>query len=552
MAATVPSTTLPDAPAYMLPGVELFASGVYRQKKWGTSLIREMAENAPKLGPSGLNIFVPPAVLGHEEKQEWLERTDLPAAGQVDPDTVRAVPDEDKPGEMKLIGDLVNIPREVAERIVNREFSRVSAEIYDRFLDDHGKAYGKVLRRLALLGAEPPQVKRLKPLGIPQPMQSIRQFAERRAGVLIRLRHDAGHCFAEAIAVDRNQLTAAAKAALPSLSSAFLDALTDDKLAELVKSVPTPEQPQPQAAPMMPPGMQAPGMMSPPAQPVAPPIPPDPSMEFADMTRDEMIAKLVEAGEGTAEELAALSDDELQAMLDAPPEGGDGGGVEEMGDPATMSREEMIAELAAGGQDPTALEAMPDEELRALYAQVTGAATAAAPAAAAPPVTPMSESKKLLKNLRKLNTFAEREGRRLKAASAQNKRRDAEQFCEKLVADGKVTPAQKDAFVLPLLLLLDDNTPAHKFSENGVTRKVSAYSLKKTQLAKLAPVVRFGERLGGSAPDGGAEVQKVERFAEQTFPDAKVRQKYVGDFKALQAKKPELTAREYGVNPVHA
>jgi polyhydroxyalkanoate synthesis regulator phasin len=306
-----------------------------------------------------------------------------------------------------------------------------------------------------------------------------------------------------------------------------------------------------------------PGM---PAQPVAPGMtgapPQAPALEYADMSRDEMIAKLVEDGKGSAEELAAMSDEELQAMLDDSGEA-DGGGspVEEMGDPASMPREEIIAELAAQGQDPAALEAMPDEELRALYAQVTGGATAAAPAAA--PVVPMSEktkptqtvqkeSAKLLKNLQKLNTFAERENRRLKAVAQQAKRRDAESFCEQLVKDGRVTVAQATAFVKPLLLLLDDSHPVHKFTEGGVTRKLSAFALKKRELAKLAPVIRFGERLSSDAPDGEAEVQKVEKFAEQVFPNPKARAKYVAEFKALKAAKPELTAKDYGVNPVHA
>ncbi len=549
--------------AYMLPGVNLFASGTYRGKEWTPAVLRQIVANAKKLGPSGQKLLIPPGVLGHEEDQEWLERTDLPAAGWVDPDTVKLIPDPSYPGEFLIQGDVVNIPPKVKrERFDTGEFRFGSIEIYDDFKDDFGKSYGKAMRRLAFLGGEVPQVKRLGSLPAPVAMTALRQFAERRQGVLIRLRHEAGHTFAEAIAVDRNQLMAAVKAGLPNLSNAFLDKLTDDGLAELVKSVPTPEQPQPQqpqAAPMMP-GMQPdPGMMG--AMPTAQPT--DPSMEFADMSREELVAALTEMGQDPAE-LEALPDEELQALYDelsaeaAPPEGG--GEVAAMGDPASMPREEMIAELAGAGQDPAALEAMPDEELRALYAQVTGGATAAVPAAA--PVVPMSERKprtvtkeshKLLANLTRLNRFAEREGRRLKAASQSNKKRDAESFCEKLISDGKVTPAQSAAFVLPLLLMLDDTTPAHKFSEGGITRRLSAYALKKTQLAKLAPVVRFGERFGSDSPTStDAETQKVERFAEQTFPDNKVRAEYVAKFKAIAAKKPEFTAREFGVNPVHA
>jgi hypothetical protein len=573
MAATAFPTTLPDAPAYMLPGVELFASGRYRGKRWSAAIIREIAENAEKLGPSGLKLFVPPAVLGHEEEQEWLERTDLPAAGYVDPDSVRAVPDESKPGEMKLVGDLVNIPREVADRIANREYSRVSAELYDRFVDDHGEAHGKVLRRLALLGAEPPQVKRLKPLGIPQPMRNIRQFAERKAGLVIRVRRDGLHTYAEAQAVDRSQLTAAAKAALPDLSSAFLDALSDDRLAELVQGVPTPQPPaQPAAAPGMGTPAAPPGLPGLTAQPVTGALPPTPtadpySQEFADMSREELIAALTEMGQDAAE-LEAMPDEELQALYEElQAEGGEGGGeggeVETMGDPATMTREELIAELAAAGQDPAGLEAKSDDELRAMYAEVVGGSTASAPAAPAAPVVPMSErtrrapsvrreAKNLLNNLRSANKFAEREIRRIKAVAATNKRRDAEAFCDRLVREGKATPAQVKTTVLPLLLFCDDCHQVHNFTENGRTRRLSAYELKKAELSRLPKVIHFGERLDGDKAGGEDEVRKVERFADVNrhalraggYRDPAA---YVAKFSELKKKKPSLTAKEFGI-----
>jgi hypothetical protein len=541
---------------YRVPGVEIFATGRYRGSVWDLADLDQMAKNARLLGPSGKNLLRPPVVYGHEEQQEFLDRTDWPAAGWLNCDTVRVRRYRDADtGKIEgiLIGDFEDVNPVTAAALKSKRYRKVSSEIYDDFASDHGQTFGKTLRRIALLGGDLPQVKRLK--DVPQPISAHSECRHLVPGDAVRTAEGTWICFAEAVGVDRNQLTAAVKAGLPNLSNAFLDGLTDDKLAELVKSVPTPEQPQPQAAPVTPPGM--------PAQPVAPMIPPDPySQEFADMSREELVAALTEMGQDAAE-LEAMPDEELQALYDELKAEADGGGgaVEEMGDPATMSREEMIAELAGAGQDPAALEAMPDEELRALYAQVTGGATAAAPAAA--PVVPMSEktkptqtvqkeSAKLLKNLQKLNTFAERENRRLKAVAQQAKRRDAESFCEQLVKDGRVTVAQATAFVKPLLLLLDDSHPVHKFTEGGVTRKLSAFALKKRELAKLAPVIRFGERLSSDAPDGEAEVQKVEKFAEQVFPNPKARAKYVAEFKALKAAKPELTAKDYGVNPVHA
>ena len=134
---------------FRLPNVALFASGTYRGKRWTPGVVRKLAENATELR----SLLTPPAVLGHEEEQEWLDRTDLPAGGWVDPASVKAVPDPDHPGEMILRGDLVNVPAEVAARLSAGEYRYGSAEIYDDFLDDFGKSRGPALRRFALLGA---------------------------------------------------------------------------------------------------------------------------------------------------------------------------------------------------------------------------------------------------------------------------------------------------------------------------------------------------------------------------------------------------------------
>jgi hypothetical protein len=534
---------------YRVPGVEIFATGRYRGSVWDLADLDQMAKNARLLGPSGKNLLRPPVVYGHEEQQEFLDRTDWPAAGWLNCDTVRVRRYRDADtGKIEgiLIGDFEDVNPVTAAALKSKRYRKVSSEIYDDFASDHGQTFGKTLRRIALLGGDLPQVKRLK--DVPQPISAHSECRHLVPGDAFRTAEGTWICFAEALAVDRNQLTAAVKASLPNLSNAFLDGLTDDKLAELVKSVPTPEQPQAAPAMGMPPGM--------PAQPVAPMAPPDPySQEFADMSREELVAALTEMGQDAAE-LEAMPDEELQALYDELKAEADGGGgaVEEMGDPATMSREEMIAELAGAGQDPAALEAMPDEELRALYAQVTGGATAAAPAAA--PVAPMSErvaARKLLKNTRNLNRFMERELARAKATARQRQRQDAEAFCEKLVREGRLTPALVGAIGLTALLGLDDTQPVVTFSEKGVTRKVTAYERKKADLAKLPVLVRFGERFSNEgATTGDAEVQKVERFAEGTFPDPKVRAEYVAKFKAIAAKRPEFTAREFGVNPVHA
>jgi hypothetical protein len=535
----------------MLPGVNLFASGTYRGKRWPPARIREMAENARKLGPGGLKLLVPPGVLGHEEGQDWLDRTDLPAAGWVDPDSVKVAPDPDNPGELILKGDVVNIPPQVKrEKLDTGEYRFGSSEIYDDFKDDFGRSYGKALRRFALLGGEVPQVKRLGPLPAPVPMAEVKKFAERPGRkVIIRervtRRGRLTHTYAETSVMDRTQMMAAAQAAMPGLSQAFLDALSDDQLAELVKNLPSPDA---GAGSTQNAGAAAgPGASSFADDPNA-----DPNAGGDDsggMTRDDYIAALSDMGQDESE-LEGMSDDELAALYDEMSQDDDsddqGAGVEEMGDPASMTREDMIAELVAQGQDPAQLDGMSDDDLRNLYAQLTGGATAAAPAAPAQPaaamgdrgrancmgergrgrgkpktpkrVSAMSEGVKLKKKARQLYDELETSLQETRRANYEAKKQDAVAFCDRLVAEERATPALVQATILPALLGLDNTRRVHKYSENGQTRNVSAYEQKKIELAKLPKVVKFGERFpkDPAAAKGRreAEVGKVERFAE--------------------------------------
>jgi|GEM_PF-3821325 len=552
-------------PAYMLPGVNLFASGTYRGKPWTAAHVRQMRLNASGLA----KLITPPAAPGHEDDDEWQKfvgdvdspgpptRTDEPAAGWVDPKTVHSVPDPDNPGHLILRGDIVNVPPEMAQAIREGRYAFGSAEIYDRFKDDFGRSHGKALRKFSYLGSEVPQCKRLGRLPMPVPMQKLRVFSERVPGVQIRVRavRDGSriHTYAETTVMDRTALMTAIQEAMPGIAQSTLDGMSDDALADLAKNIP---MPTPEAAPA--------------AAPAAP------SGMFADMSREDMVAALTDLGEDAAS-LEEMSDEELQALLDElqaeePAEEED---VETMGDPAVMTRDELIAELTAAGQDAAALEGLSDDDLRLMYGELIGGVTTAAAAPAAP-VVPMSErrrvttrtkprqantfaerqSKNLLGNLKRLNKFAEREHRRLKTTAAQAKRRDATTFCEQLVREGRATPAQVQVMHMPLLLAMDDTSPIHKFSDGKVTRRVTAYELKKAELAKIPPVIRFGERFpigGGSAAgvDDSAEVAKVERFAE-TLPENairaggyKSRANFVEKFSELRKKKPSLTAEQY-------
>lgn len=576
-------TPAPPAPAaatfYRLPGVNLFASGVYRGVRWTPDDVRQMEKNAKALGPGGKNLLLPPAAPGHEDDDGWQAfvgdvaapgnaRTDEPAAGWVDPATVRAVPDPKHPGELILKGDVVNVPAAMADKVRRHEYRYGSSEIYQDFVDDFGTGHGKTLRKFSYLGGEVPQVKRLGQLPTPVPMSAPVKFAEPRPGVFIRIRTvrrgAAVLNFAETTVMDRSQMIAAIQAAMPSLSQSFLDSLADDKLAELVAALPTTASATPPpAAPAMPGPV---GMMAEGEEAAAP-------------TREEMIAALVDMGDDPAQ-LEALSDEELLAEYEAAMEEDDGEEVEEpsdvetMADPAALDRAALIAELTAAGQDPAALEALADEELRLLYEQVVnGAAAPAAPAA--PPAAPMGEKKAMtyaerrgrrqtvpvtrlaeiearrtIQSCRKLTKLSEQQARRIRQTAAEMTRRDVDSFCEQLIKDGRATPALVASVIKPYLLKCDNTASVFTFAEGNVTKKVTEYERKKLELARGPKLVHFGERLGGAAPTAEAETQKVARFAE-TQASALVKvgyktpQQFVEKFSELRKKKPDLTARQF-------
>jgi hypothetical protein len=628
--ATTPgsATELVEAPAYRLRGVKLFASGIYRNKRWTPDEIREMAANARELGPDGKKLFIPSAVPGHEDDDGWREhvdldeRTDGPAAGWVDPATVEAVPDPDPDyrGEMILRGDVVNVPREMAQAIWDDKYKFGSSEIYDAFEDDLGRNHGKVLRRFSYLGKEPPQCKRLGPLPRPEPMSSLRMFSERR-GVRVRerteRRGDVIHTYAETTVMDRNQLYAAVQAALPNLSKATLDAMGDDALMDLVNSLPGATAPAPEGAA---------GAPAPMAEGDAAGASADPASDstVAGPSRDEMIAELKAAGLSD-DDLAQMSDDELAAMLDeldnqddaaagdaagtaapaaTPMAEGDAAADTAAATDTAPDRDAMIAALTSAGQDAAMLDGLSDADLASLYAQVLGGQPATPPADTAAsekrslagnvgPSTPMPKWSFKPENLsldkygdnkgsamtrcsegrpaaaaaptqtqavrrqqvwNRIDRMSEQTLRRMVRNEVARKRQVAETFCEKLVRQGRATPAEVKVLHLPLLLSLDDTNPVHKFSENGRTTRLTAFERKTRELAALPTRFTFGERFRGASPEettDEAEVAKVREFA-RSLPDNAIKaggyrsqENFVEKFSEARKKDPALTAEKY-------
>ena len=512
--------------------MELFASGAYRGRRYTANDIEQIATNARKLGGSGLKLLAPPAVLGHEEEQEYLDRTDLPAAGWVDTDSVRVVKSQNPvtgEAEATLVGDISGVPDEIAALIRSKLFRKVSAEVYDDFTDDYGRHYGKALRRVGLLGAEVPQVKRLKDL--PEP--STVAFSERRGRPVSlvpfslqpsnswQTRQGTWVCFADVTAMSnsRQDLINQLQQNMPGLQGPTLEGMSDDQLSDLAKNIP------------------------------------EVGSGGSSMGREEMIEALAAAGEDPAI-LQTLTDDELKQKFDALQAGQTNPSESiAMGDDVeSMSREEIIAELVAIGEDAAGLDQLSDEELKELYKELTGGGggdPAAAAAAAPPPgVAAMSDRN------RRYQRFAERVARqdikRVMARHRANKKLDAEQFADTLVKAGKITPAMKPHVVDHLMAKSDIVVNSKsRFSEGG-----TAYEKLKRAYTAYSPIFRnFSEKVAGQ-PLGmtqtrearNAEVRKVERFCEMNARHLAAAgtdpKKMVANAKARAESNPDFRASE--------
>jgi Skp family chaperone for outer membrane proteins len=278
----------PVPPAYQLatvPKVEVFASGTYRGKTYTDGDLDEVVRYFNDLGPAGRNLLVPIVVIGHEETQDFLDRTDLPSAGAVA--NLRRV-------GSSLFADFVDVPLPIASLIRSKAYRKVSVELYDHdrpFNTGTGEVIGgKILRRIALLGGEIPQVKTLADLPVPvfsysDDVRADSLITIKPTNVIQSQTRGTYYAFSEVGShMNRDDLLNQLKAILPTLDQTVIDTLTDEQLAGLCAAAPAP-------APT----------------------------EMADFDRAAAIAELVAKG-GDATELEAKTDDELKALL-APPVG---------------------------------------------------------------------------------------------------------------------------------------------------------------------------------------------------------------------------------------
>ena len=129
---------------FNLNGVEIFSTGIWNGDRYSKEDLDNMVSNFDDVG------FEPPVKIGHNEEQPEL-KDGQPALGYVD--KIYTV-------GSKLLADFKELPKKVYEAIKRGNYKRVSSEIYWNYRADD-KSFNRVLKAVALLGAEIPAVTNL-------------------------------------------------------------------------------------------------------------------------------------------------------------------------------------------------------------------------------------------------------------------------------------------------------------------------------------------------------------------------------------------------------
>lgn len=115
---TTPATIFAE-----LKGVEVFVSGTHRGKAYTEQDLQDMETNFKRFSTGESAKLKVPAVIGHEEDQEFLKRTDLPAAGWL-----TSLGNGTDGVQRADVGD---VAKPVAALIASRRYRKVSPEVYD-------------------------------------------------------------------------------------------------------------------------------------------------------------------------------------------------------------------------------------------------------------------------------------------------------------------------------------------------------------------------------------------------------------------------------------
>jgi len=127
---------------FELRDVPIFDTGKWNGDKYEERDLDEMVESFHEIGSK----IKPYVKLGHDSGQKLLQKDGFPAAAWIT--GIR------RKGK-QLFADFSNMPKKIYELVARKAYGRVSSEIYWN-LKEGGKTYRRVLKGVALLGADTP------------------------------------------------------------------------------------------------------------------------------------------------------------------------------------------------------------------------------------------------------------------------------------------------------------------------------------------------------------------------------------------------------------
>jgi hypothetical protein len=477
--------------------VDVFAAGTHRGKTYTEADLDDMVRNFDAHSSGDAPRLRVPAVLGHEETQEFLDRSDTPAAAWCTR-VWREGP--------KLKADFSDVPPKVMQLLKGRRYRTVSAEVYDEPPEGVGaKGGGKMLRRVAFLGGEIPQVKSLDDIPLPEAHAEGRRFARHSRCVFkfseIHRTPVPGlyRVFAEMSPMDPETQKMLDQLGQMGVDAEALKGCPPEALAEVLRALGDRDDS----------GGDDDDQFREFDEDELPDAPDDKKDSYAEQARKMgERAKKFMAKYCSADDVDKMADDRL-VNPDPNVQANPGGAVKSVTTTHKYSEAELaaVAKLVAGHLAPT---------LKPIQDKVAG-----------------------------LDKFAE-------DRMAADKKATVKARLDALVAQGKVLPAERDAGLDDTAYALDA-TAVRKFSEKGGKAvSLTPFDHFFKTLEARPNLVRFGERVaaGKGSPDAAdGEVAKVEAHYESFREDfAKLqtsKDDFVGAFKALKKRRPDATADSF-------
>jgi hypothetical protein len=571
-----------------LSAVDTFAVGTHRGKGYDRDDLKNIELNFRDFSTGPRPILRVPGVLGHEEDQEYLNRSDLPAASWVT--NVRSSPD----GHLRTDHD--EVPDKVARLIKGHRYRTVSAEIYDAvpegvgtreqilailkkrginpdqalaeaqkwapvehrrqqeevasgqreralpvevLVDRHLRSHlGKMLRRVAFLGADIPQIKNLDDIPMPESHAEQDERFARLVPARVVLRDvqptkdpNLFVCFSELQTMaGENDTTATVdqvgagdlmqQLADKGADTAVLEGLNPEQLAEVLRLCDSGDNPQEyddDTAPM--------STIDGYAEDENLPEPAN------DDERKAFAERAMKMG-GRAQKFAARSMRFMDKYCDM--------GANKNSDTATRLDTMSLVKPTVHDDKPAGDTRMPaqttithkytEQEVEAI-AKIVGDRLEA-------------KIKPVEAKVAQLDKFAED-----KIAADTRARIDSE--LQALVGSGQVLPSQIDAGQFQYLYDLPATGNLEKFSESGKAKTGSKLDAALARL-KGGPILRkYGEKLRDPADKAGVEgeVAKVEAHFESFSEDFQkcgtTKEELVGAFKNRAKREPGLTAERF-------